>query len=216
MKKVMLVFGTRPEAIEMITLCLAFKGCTDLETVVCVTAQHRGMLDQVMDVFGLSPHIDLNVMKKNQDLTDVTSKILLNMQEIFKLHNPDVVYIHGDTTTTMATAMAEFYAEIPVVHVEAGLRTHDIMAPFPEEFNRRLASITTQFHFAPTALSKANLVAENISPDRIWVTGNTVIDALYAPTPILRPRISFLRWNLPCPSSVLQQPSGHRFLMAAA
>jgi UDP-N-acetylglucosamine 2-epimerase (non-hydrolysing) len=179
MKKVMLVFGTRPEAIKMAPLCLAFRGCVDLETVVCVTAQHREMLDQVMDVFSLSPDIDLNIMKKNQDLSDVTSKILLNMREVFNLHNPDIVFIHGDTTTTMATAMAAFYAGISVAHVEAGLRTHDIMAPFPEEFNRRFASIITQFHFAPTALSKANLVAENISPKRIWITGNTVIDALY-------------------------------------
>jgi UDP-N-acetylglucosamine 2-epimerase (non-hydrolysing) len=179
MKKVMLVFGTRPEAIKMAPLCLAFKECSGLETVVCVTAQHREMLDQVMSVFGLTPDIDLDIMKKNQDLSDITSRILLNMREIFQLHKPDVVVVHGDTTTTMATAMAAFYAGIPVAHVEAGLRTHDIMAPFPEEFNRRLASISAQFHFAPTALSKANLIAENISSEHVWLTGNTVIDALH-------------------------------------
>ncbi len=179
MKKVMLVFGTRPEAIKMAPLCLAFKECSSLETVVCVTAQHREMLDQVMSVFGLTPDIDLDIMKKNQDLSDITSRILLNMREIFQLHKPDVVVVHGDTTTTMATAMAAFYAGIPVAHVEAGLRTHDIMAPFPEEFNRRLASISAQFHFAPTALSKANLIAENISSEHVWLTGNTVIDALH-------------------------------------
>ena len=175
----MLVFGTRPEAIKMAPLCLAFRECRDFETVICVTAQHREMLDQVMNVFSLSPDIDLNIMKKDQDLNDVTRKILLNMREVFKKNKPDVVFIHGDTTTTMATAMAAFYAGIPVAHVEAGLRTYDIMAPFPEEFNRRMASITAQFHFAPTAGSEANLVAENISPKKIWVTGNTVIDALH-------------------------------------
>jgi UDP-N-acetylglucosamine 2-epimerase (non-hydrolysing) len=175
----MLVFGTRPEAIKMGPLCLAFKECSNLETIVCVTAQHREMLDQVMSVFGLTPDIDLDVMKKNQDLSDITSRILLGMRKVFELHKPDVVVVHGDTTTTMATAMAAFYAGIPVAHVEAGLRTHDIMAPFPEEFNRRLASISSQFHFAPTALSKANLIAENISSEHVWLTGNTVIDALY-------------------------------------
>jgi UDP-N-acetylglucosamine 2-epimerase (non-hydrolysing) len=179
MKKVMLVFGTRPEAIKMAPLCLAFKEYSDLETVVCVTGQHREMLDQVMNVFGLTPDIDLDIMKNNQDLSDITSRILLNMREIFKLHKPDIVVVHGDTTTTMATAMAAFYASIPVAHVEAGLRTHDIMAPFPEEFNRRLASISAQLHFAPTALSKANLMAENISSEQVWLTGNTVIDALH-------------------------------------
>jgi UDP-N-acetylglucosamine 2-epimerase (non-hydrolysing) len=144
-----------------------------------VTGQHREMLDQVMNVFGLTPDIDLDIMKNNQDLSDITSRILLNMREIFKLHKPDIVVVHGDTTTTMATAMAAFYASIPVAHVEAGLRTHDIMAPFPEEFNRRLASISAQLHFAPTALSKANLMAENISSEQVWLTGNTVIDALH-------------------------------------
>jgi UDP-N-acetylglucosamine 2-epimerase (non-hydrolysing) len=178
-KKVMLVFGTRPEAIKMAPLCLALKKCPDLETLVCVTGQHREMLDQVMSVFGLVPDIDLDIMKKNQDLSDITSRILLNMREIFQLHKPDLLVVHGDTTTTMTSAMAAFYAGIPVAHVEAGLRTHDIMAPFPEEFNRRLASISAQFHFAPTALSKANLIAENISSEQVWLTGNTVIDALY-------------------------------------
>ena len=179
MKKVMLVFGTRPEAIKMAPLCLAFKECVEVETIVCVTAQHREMLDQVMSIFGLSADIDLDIMKKDQDLSDITSSILLGMREVFQHHKPDVVCIHGDTTTTMATAMAAFYAGISVAHVEAGLRTHDIMAPFPEEYNRRLTSISAQFHFAPTELSKANLVAENIPPERIWLTGNTVIDALH-------------------------------------
>ena len=179
MKKVMVVFGTRPEAIKMAPLCIAFKRCVEFETIVCVTAQHREMLDQVMSLFGLSADIDLDIMKKGQDLSDITSSILLGMREVFDYHTPDIVCIHGDTTTTMATAMAAFYAGIPVAHVEAGLRTHDMMAPFPEEYNRRLASIIAQFHFAPTKLSKANLVAENIPSDRIWQTGNTVIDSLH-------------------------------------
>lgn len=175
----MIVFGTRPEAIKMAPLCLAFKKCSDLETIVCVTAQHREMLDQVMNVFDLTPDIDLDIMKKNQDLSDITSRILLNMREIFRLHKPDLLVVHGDTTTTMASAMAAFYAGIPIAHIEAGLRTHNIIAPFPEEFNRRLTSITSHFHFAPTALSKANLIAENILSEHVWLTGNTVIDALY-------------------------------------
>ena len=143
----MIVFGTRPEAIKMAPLCLAFKKCSDLETIVCVTAQHREMLDQVMNVFDLTPDIDLDIMKKNQDLSDITSRILLNMREIFRLHKPDLLVVHGDTTTTMASAMAAFYAGIPIAHIEAGLRTHNIIAPFPEEFNRRLTSITSHFHF---------------------------------------------------------------------
>lgn len=179
MKKVMVVFGTRPEAIKMAPLCLALKKCIEIETIICVTAQHREMLDQVMSIFGLSADIDLDIMKKEQDLSDITSSILLEMREIFKLHKPDLVCIHGDTTTTMSTAMAAFYAGIPLAHVEAGLRTHDFTAPFPEEYNRRLASMISQFHFAPTKLSKANLIAENIPPERIWLTGNTVIDSLH-------------------------------------
>lgn len=179
MKKVMVVFGTRPEAIKMAPLCLAFRECVDFETIVCVTAQHREMLDQVLSIFELSADIDLDIMKKDQDLSDITSSILLGMREVFNHHKPDLVCIHGDTTTTMSTAMAAFYAGIPVAHIEAGLRTHDLTLPFPEEYNRRLASMVTQFHFAPTELSKENLVAENIPLERIWLTGNTVIDSLH-------------------------------------
>jgi len=178
MKKVMVVFGTRPEAIKMAPVCIALKQCRDIRTIVCVTGQHREMLDQVMSVFGLTADIDLNIMKKGQDLSDITSSVLLEMRGVFERLKPDMVCIHGDTTTAMATAMAAFYASIPVAHIEAGLRTHDLHAPFPEEFNRRLASIITELHFAPTNLSKANLVAEKIPDEQIWLTGNTVIDAL--------------------------------------
>jgi len=175
----MLVFGTRPEAIKMAPLVHALRAEPDyFDVLVCVTAQHREMLDQVLRVFEITPDIDLNVMQPGQDLFDVTSSILTGMREVFTMHRPDAVLVHGDTTTTLATAMAGFYAGVSVGHVEAGLRTHDLYAPFPEEFNRQVASKVTRWHFAPTALSRANLLAERVPPSAITVTGNTVIDAL--------------------------------------
>ena len=177
-RKVMLVFGTRPEAIKMAPLYHALRESSDFQTTVCVTAQHRQMLDQVLKVFEVSPDIDLDLMKPGQDLFDVTASVLLGIRDVFRQHRPDVVLVHGDTTTTLATAIAAFYAGVPVGHVEAGLRTHDVYAPFPEEFNRQVASKVTRWHFAPTPFSKQNLLAENVPDERITVTGNTVIDAL--------------------------------------
>ena len=179
MKKVMLVFGTRPEAIKMAPLCHAFLAENQLETIVCVTAQHREMLDQVLSIFNLTPDIDLNLMMKGQDLFDITSSVILKMRDVLTAYKPDVVLVHGDTSTTMATSIACFYAGVSVGHVEAGLRTHDIDAPFPEEFNRRVASIVTKIHFTPTSSSRQNLIDEKIDIANICVTGNTVIDSLH-------------------------------------
>ena len=171
MKKVMLVFGTRPEAIKMAPLVKEFqKHPEDFETVVCVTGQHREMLDQVLKIFGIRPDYDLNIMKQGQDLYDVTAKVLLGMRDILKEVAPDVVLVHGDTTTSQ---------QIPVGHVEAGLRTHNIYSPWPEEMNRQLTGRIARYDFAPTQLSRRNLEREDISPEKIFVTGNTVIDALY-------------------------------------
>jgi UDP-N-acetylglucosamine 2-epimerase (non-hydrolysing) len=178
-KKVLLVFGTRPEAIKMAPLVLAFqKHADEIEAKVCVTAQHREMLDQVLHIFDIKPDYDLNIMKPGQDLYDVTSKILLGMKEVLTSYKPDVVFVHGDTTTTIATAMSAFYQKIPVAHVEAGLRTGDIYSPWPEEANRKLTSQITQYHFAPTQTSQENLLKEGVNENNIYVTGNTVIDAL--------------------------------------
>ena len=177
--KVMLVFGTRPEAIKMAPLYHALRKESDtFETLACVTAQHRQMLDQVLQTFDITPDIDLNLMRPGQDLFDVTSSVLLGMREVIKREKPDVLLVHGDTTTTLATAMAGFYAGVPVGHVEAGLRTHDLQAPFPEEFNRQIAGKVARWHFAPTIVSQQNLLTEGASDERITVTGNTVIDAL--------------------------------------
>lgn len=178
-RKVMLVFGTRPEAIKMGPLYHALREKTDFETRLCVTAQHRQMLDQVLKVFDLVPDIDLDLMRPGQDLFDVTSSVLLGMRSVFQQHPTDVVLVHGDTTTTLATSMAAFYAGVPVGHVEAGLRTGDIYAPFPEEFNRQVTSKITRWHFAPTPFSRQNLLAENVPDENITVTGNTVIDSLF-------------------------------------
>ena len=179
-KKIMLVFGTRPEAIKMAPLVHALRSEPDqFDVLVCVTAQHREMLDQVLRIFEIKPDIDLNVMKPGQDLSDITASILKGMREVFAMQRPNAVLVHGDTTTTLATAMAGFYAGVSVGHVEAGLRTHDIYAPFPEEFNRQVATKVTRWHFAPTALSRDNLLAERVMADSITVTGNTVIDALH-------------------------------------
>lgn len=180
MKKVMLVFGTRPEAIKMAPLVHRLAAEPEsFDVKVCVTAQHRQMLDQVLKIFEISPDIDLNVMRPGQDLFDVTANVLLGMRAVFSQEKPDVVLVHGDTTTTLATAMAGFYAGVPVGHVEAGLRTHDVYAPFPEEFNRQVASKVARWHFAPTDLSRSNLLAEGVPEGAITVTGNTVIDALH-------------------------------------
>lgn len=179
-KKIMLVFGTRPEAIKMAPLVHRLKAEPDFFYIqICVTAQHRQMLDQVLRIFEIVPDIDLDVMKPGQDLFDVTANVLQGMKGVFKKNKPDAVLVHGDTTTTLATAMAGFYAGVQVGHVEAGLRTHDLYAPFPEEFNRQVASKVTRWHFAPTELSRANLIAERVDDEDITVTGNTVIDALH-------------------------------------
>jgi UDP-N-acetylglucosamine 2-epimerase (non-hydrolysing) len=179
-KKIMLVFGTRPEAIKMAPLVHRLQAQPEaFEVQVCVTAQHRQMLDQVLRVFDITPDVDLNVMKKGQDLSDVTSQVLLGMRQVLREHQPHAVLVHGDTTTTLAAATASFYAGVPVGHVEAGLRTHDLDAPFPEEFNRQVVSRVARWHFAPTTTSRDNLLAERVDAARIMVTGNTVIDALH-------------------------------------
>tara|TARA_B100000767_G_C19747309_1_gene529143 strand:+ start:787 stop:1929 length:1143 start_codon:yes stop_codon:yes gene_type:complete len=178
MFKVLSVFGTRPEAIKMAPVVLALEASQQLESKVCVTAQHRQMLDQVLNLFSITPDYDLNVMQPNQDLYDVTSRILLGLRNVLKDYQPDVVLVHGDTTTCFAVSLAAFYQQIPVGHVEAGLRTGDMSAPFPEEANRSLVGRLAQFHFAPTELSRQNLLHEAIADQQITVTGNTVIDAL--------------------------------------
>lgn len=180
MKKVMLVFGTRPEAIKMCPLVKEFqKHSNEFETIVCVTGQHREMLDQVLNIFDVTPDYDLNIMKQGQDLYDVTARVLVGMRDILKEVQPDVVLVHGDTTTSTASALAAFYQQIPVGHVEAGLRTHNIYSPWPEEINRQITGRIATYNFAPTPLSKNNLLREAINEDSITVTGNTVIDALY-------------------------------------
>ena len=180
MKKIMLVFGTRPEAIKMAPLVKEFhKYPDDFETIVCVTGQHREMLDQVLHIFDIKPDYDLNIMKQGQDLYDVTARVLLGMRDVLKEAQPDVVLVHGDTTTSTAAALAAFYQQLPVGHVEAGLRTHNIYSPWPEEMNRQITGRIATYDFAPTPLSRENLLKENVSEDKITVTGNTVIDALY-------------------------------------
>ena len=176
----MLVFGTRPEAIKMAPLVKEFqKNTKDFKTLVCVTGQHREMLDQVLHIFSIKPDYDLNIMKQGQDLYDVTSRVLLGMRDVLQKVKPAVVLVHGDTTTSTAAALAAFYQQIPVGHVEAGLRTHNIYSPWPEEMNRQITGRIATYHFAPTSLSKQNLLAENIKEETVTVTGNTVIDALY-------------------------------------
>ena len=177
----MLVFGTRPEAIKMAPLVLEFWEYPDrYETLVCVTGQHRGMLDQVLDIFGIVPDYDLNIMKQGQVLYDITVRVLSGMRDVLTRTRPDVVLVHGDTTTSMAVALAAFYQQIPVGHVEAGLRTHNIYSPWPEEMNRQITGRIATYHFSPTPFSRENLLREGIDKSRILVTGNTVIDALYA------------------------------------
>ena len=178
MKKIMCVFGTRPEAIKMCPLVLEMKKRKTLEVLVCVTAQHRQMLDQVLNTFGVIPDYDLNIMKDRQTLFDITINILNGIKEVLEKESPDVVLVHGDTSTTFVTALACFYLHIPVGHVEAGLRTYDIYSPYPEEFNREAVSIVSQYNFAPTMLAKENLLREGRCAEKIFVTGNTVIDAM--------------------------------------
>lgn len=178
MRKVMLVFGTRPEAIKMCPLVNELKSRKGIETVVCVTGQHRQMLDQVLEAFSVVPDYDLSIMKDRQTLFDVTTNILNKIKEVLEEVRPDVVLVHGDTSTTFVTALACFYLQIPVGHVEAGLRTYNIYSPYPEEFNRQAVSIISSYNFAPTELSKNNLIKEGKNPDTIYVTGNTAIDAL--------------------------------------
>ena len=180
MKNIMLVFGTRPEAIKMAPLVKEFQKHSDkFNTIVCVTGQHRQMLDQVLQLFDITPHYDLNIMKQGQDLYDVTARVLVGMRDILKETQPDVVLVHGDTTTSTAAALAAFYQQIPVGHVEAGLRTNNIYSPWPEEMNRQITGRIATYNFAPTPLSKQNLLREGIAESSITVTGNTVIDALY-------------------------------------
>ena len=178
MKKIMLVFGTRPEAIKMCPLVNELKTREGIQTLVCVTGQHRQMLDQVLEAFSVTPDYDLSVMKDRQTLFDVTANILLKIREVLEAEKPDVVLVHGDTSTTFVTALACFYLQIPVGHVEAGLRTHNIYSPFPEEFNRQAVGIISQYNFAPTAMARDNLLKEGKPAERIYVTGNTAIDAL--------------------------------------
>lgn len=180
MKKVMLVFGTRPEAIKMAPLVKEFQKYQEIfQTIVCVTGQHREMLDQVLNIFNIKPDYDLNIMKQGQNLDDVTARILTGMSDVLKEVQPNVVLVHGDTTTSTTAALAAFYQQIPVGHIEAGLRTHNIYSPWPEEMNRQITGRIATYNFVPTQLSKQNLIKENINSDSILVTGNTVIDALY-------------------------------------
>lgn len=180
MKKIMLVFGTRPEAIKMAPLVKAFQARKEeFETIVCVTGQHREMLDQVLSLFDIKPDFDLNIMKQGQDLYDVTSRVLLGMRDVFKTCVPDILFVHGDTTTSTAAALAAFYHQIPVAHVEAGLRTGNIYSPWPEEMNRLITGRIATYNLSPTKLSRENLLRENVSDSKVIVTGNTVIDALH-------------------------------------
>lgn len=178
MKKIMMVFGTRPEAIKMCPLVLELKKRTSIETIVCVTAQHRQMLDQVLKIFGVIPDYDLNIMRARQSLFDITMNVLQGMKRVLDMVQPDIVLVHGDTSTSFATALACFYLQIPVGHVEAGLRTYNIYSPYPEEFNREAVGIISQYSFAPTPLSRDNLLREGKKESTIYVTGNTVIDAM--------------------------------------
>src|SRR6056297_1985642 len=175
----MSVFGTRPEAIKMAPLIKKLKNNKNFEVTIVVTAQHREMLDQVLDLFGIETNYDLDIMKKNQSLSDITSRVLKGLERIYKKENPDLVLVHGDTSTTFVGALASFYNKIKVAHIEAGLRTHEKYSPFPEEINRHLTGVLADFHFAPTESTYNNLIKENISKDNIFITGNTVIDALY-------------------------------------
>ena len=178
MKKIMVVFGTRPEAIKMCPLVNELKSRKNIRTIVCVTGQHRQMLDQVLEAFSVKPDYDLSIMKDRQTLFDVTASILNRIKEVLEAVKPDVVLVHGDTSTTFAASLACFYLQVPVGHVEAGLRTYNIASPYPEEFNRQAVGIISQFHFAPTQLAANHLIKEGKKPETIYITGNTVIDAM--------------------------------------
>ena len=178
MRKVMMVFGTRPEAIKMCPLVLELRKSQKLETIVCVSGQHREMLKQVLDIFGVVPDYDLDIMKQGQDLTDVTTAILMGMREILRVEQPDIILVHGDTTTAFAAGLAAFYQQIPIGHVEAGLRTYQMNSPYPEEFNRQAVGLIAQLHFAPTKKAAEALHREGKDPENVFVTGNTGIDAL--------------------------------------
>lgn len=212
-KKALIVFGTRPEAIKMVPVVKALQSHPDIDAKVCVTAQHREMLDQVLEFFNIIPDYDLNLMKPGQNLYDLTAIIISSLRPILEEYKPDLVFVHGDTTTTMATSIAGFYAGAKVCHVEAGLRTHNKLAPFPEEVNRQITGRVADYHFAPTEKSKNNLVKENISLDNILVTGNTVIDALHACVATLKdvtnPEIEKLKSSLDF-SKKLILVTGHR------
>lgn len=177
-KKILVVFGTRPEALKMCPLVVELKKRSDFQTIVCVTEQHREMLHQVLEIFHITPDYNLHVMQQNQTLSGLTSRILTGMQDVLNETQPDVILVHGDTTTAYASALAGFYAQIPVAHIEAGLRTHRMLSPFPEEFNRQSIRLAASLHFAPTEAARQNLLSENVENSRIWVTGNTGIDAL--------------------------------------
>ena len=178
-KKILIVFGTRPEAIKMVPLIKEFKKYNDFEVKICVSAQHRQMLDQVLNLFEIKPDYDLDIMRANQDLYDISSRVLLGMRDVMKDFCPNVVLVHGDTTTSFVGALAAFYQKIKIGHVEAGLRTNDLYSPFPEEANRQITGVLADFHFAPTQSAKQNLIKENKNPNSVIVTGNTVIDALF-------------------------------------
>ena len=206
-KKVMVVFGTRPEAIKMAPVIQALRQKGSIHCQVTVTAQHREMLDQVLKLFNIVPDFDLNLMKHGQTLTDITTRVLCELREVFQRELPDLVLVHGDTTTTFVAALAAFYAQIPVGHVEAGLRTGNKYSPFPEEMNRKLASVLTDLHFAPTETARKNLLLEGVEPDKIFVTGNTVIDALLA---TVKPEYNFLDPNI---QSILKQGVASRMIL---
>ena len=184
--KIITIFGTRPEAIKMAPLVIALEADDYFDSKVCVTGQHREMLDQVLNIFDISPDHDLNIMAKGQDLTDITSRAMLGLRAVFEEEKPDMILVHGDTTTTLAASLAGFYAHIPVGHIEAGLRTGNLLSPFPEEANRKLTSVLSNLHFTPTQTATNNLLSEGVSPDLIEITGNTVIDALFRAVETIR------------------------------
>jgi UDP-N-acetylglucosamine 2-epimerase (non-hydrolysing) len=213
--KILTVFGTRPEAIKMAPVVRALKRAAGVESMVCVTAQHREMLDQVLDLFAIRPDFDLDLMKPGQDLTDITTSVLLGMREVFKQWRPDWVLVHGDTTTALATCLAAFYEKLPVGHVEAGLRTGNMHSPWPEEMNRRVAGAVCAAHFAPTSTARENLLREGVDPASICVTGNTVIDALLEVANLLRSEPSIAdragsRFSFLDPQKQLVLVTGHR------
>ncbi len=209
-KRILFIFGTRPEAIKMAPVIKAFKSNTSLITKVCITAQHREMLDQVLDFFSITPDYDLDLMQKNQDLYTLTSRALLALKIPLEDFKPDLVLVHGDTTTTMTASLAAFYAGIKVGHIEAGLRTHNLKSPFPEELNRQFTGLVANIHFAPTTQAKANLLKERITEDCICVTGNTVIDALQETVEKVQQQNPDFAENIPFKTKKVILVTGHR------